>query len=96
MRVQIDMDEVWPVYSITEPYRNDVAIIDIPDEFLLEYQETQTKYEAMQEKLKEYHEQAEKIHASKNAVRPPMHEGIECVYGAPYSFKGTRPSSTRR
>jgi hypothetical protein len=96
MLVQIDCDEVWPVYSIQIacPIENDRRNfgIEIPTEIYEEYISIKYKYQAMQEKLRKYHEQFEKVHRPQNPIWPTLHEGVMCVYGASLYPKRIRPS----
>lgn len=90
MKIVIETDEVWPVFNIRGPYREEECVIDIPDDLYREYLLIQEQYDLMQTKLKEYHEQSEKIRSSKNAVWPPLHESTERFYGTSFHTKRIR------
>lgn len=66
MKVQIDVDEVWPVYFVRDDDLYDPeSIVEIPDEMVEHYRNVQLMYDEMQRSLKEIHE---RIQSSKSEI----------------------------
>ena len=54
MKMRLDIDEWYPVYSLDDDIRDDPTwgiIVDVSDEFFAEYQRVFKEFNAMQTKL---------------------------------------------
>lgn len=58
MKLEIDKDEVWPVYSLVPAREWTKEPLNLPDELYSEFLEIQYKFNKMQKQLEEIYEQA--------------------------------------
>lgn len=55
--VRIDIDEVWPIYSLVEPQGNAGVILDVPEQLYNEYQVAAAEFDRIQRELHRLHEE---------------------------------------
>lgn len=89
IKVRIDVDELWPVYFIREPWKHlPNEFIEIPEAVYKEIKEVQEKYDKIQAMLKEYSDEFdEKIESTKNAVRADNQSFVVPLCGS-YRIEG--------
>lgn len=58
MKLIVEIDEKFPVYSLRQPYEWSEESLDFPDGFYSEYLDIQYKYHKMQKELQDFYEQA--------------------------------------
>jgi|GEM_PF-5325545 len=64
MRVEIDVDEKWPVFSLSHVLEQGGVGVEFPDEFVERFLELEEEYEKMQDMIKEiYDKHLERIKA---------------------------------
>lgn len=56
VRTRIDIDEVWPIYSLVEPQGNSGVIVDVPEQLFNEYQVAAAEFDRIQRELHRLYE----------------------------------------
>jgi len=56
VKVRIDIDEIWPIYSLVEPDSDHGVIVEIPEGLFNEYQLASNEFERVQQLLNRIYE----------------------------------------
>lgn len=57
VRVRIDIDEVWPIYSLVEPQGNAGVVVDVPERLFDEFVAVHAEFDRIQRELHRLYEQ---------------------------------------
>lgn len=58
VRVRIDIDEVWPIYSLFEPKGDVGTVVDVPEQLFNEYQVAAAEFDRVQRELHRLYEES--------------------------------------
>ena len=96
MKVRLDMDEKWPVFTLVTPeeHQNKYCItrintdefVEIPDELAQRFLKIQVEYLDMQKQLEEIYDRAQNEdgpEAAENSLRDYLLEDPKRVHGIP-------------
>lgn len=74
VKVDVSIDEEWPVYSLEETYSHSMWTVDIPEDMYREYLWIMYKYCELQNKLQEYYDKCERaeLESTQDCVRTNM------------------------
>ena len=78
MRVEIDVDEKWPVFNLSHVLELDGVGVELPDEFVERFLEVQEEYENMQNTIKEIYE----IETTKSHLRNDLQQDSNRIHAA--------------
>lgn len=83
-RRDVTIDEVFPVFTLTDPVEESMWTVDIPDELYKEYVWTMYKYYEFQTKLQVYYEQCQRaeFESAKDSLRSNLQQNPNCIHGA--------------
>lgn len=57
VRVRIDIDEFWPIYSLVEPKGNSGVVVDVPERLFYEFVAVLAEFESIQRELHRLYEE---------------------------------------
>ena len=78
MRVEIDVDEKWPIFSLSHVLEQGGVGVEIPDEFVERFLEVQEEYEIMQNKIKEIYD----VETAKSHLRNDLQQDSDRIHAA--------------
>lgn len=94
MKIQIEMDEKWPVFTIFVPERKpdhwagQNEIVDIPDDLAAKFLKIQEEYQSMQTQLEDFYDRvqanrdAEDLEAAAHSIRHYMPKDSGRIHGS--------------
>lgn len=56
VKVRIEIDEVWPIYSLFQPKEDERMVIEVPEQLFNEYQIAASEFERIQRELHRLYE----------------------------------------